>query len=441
MRRFLTILTAAAVTAAALQAQEASGGWSLQQCIDHALEHNITLRQQENNVKQQEINVDIAKGSRLPEVSTSAGENFSFGRGLTENNTYSNTNTTSTSLSLGSSVPVFYGHRIRNSIKSSELDLSVATADLQKAREDISLQVAQAYMQILYGKEILDVARNQVTIDSLQVERLSAMLENGKASASQLAQQKAALGRSQYNVAQAQGSYDMALLDLSQLLELETPEGFSITIPQTTVENILLESPESIYDKAVASKPVISAEEFRLEAAEYAIKNAKAAFLPSISLSGGVGTNFYTASGVTSNSFYEQMKHNFSQYLGLSLSVPVFTGFQNRNQVRSTQLAKENQSLMLEAVKKGLYKEIQQAYYNAAAAREQYRSSIASKESARESFDLMLAKYENGKANITEFNEARDFYLEAESDLSRARYEYLFSAKLLDFYAGKPLTL
>ena len=133
------------------------------------------------------------------------------------------------------------------------------------------------------------------------------------------------------------------------------------------------------------------------------------------------------------------MKNNFSQYLGLSLSVPIFTRFSNRNNLRSAELSYRNQELQLENVKKSLYKEIQQAYYNAVASQEKYRSSEEAARSAEEAFRLTSAKYEIGQANITEFNEARDGWLRAESDLVRSRYEYLYSAKLLDFYRGRPL--
>ena len=178
---------------------------------------------------------------------------------------------------------------------------------------------------------------------------------------------------------------------------------------------------------------------FRLDATEFTIKSAKGAFLPSISANGGLGTNYYTMSAAPSAAFMEQIKHNFSQYLGLSLNVPIFTGFQTRNQVRAAELSRTNQMLQLENTKKTLYKEIQQAYYNAVAASQKYTSSIQAQASAKESFELVMGKYENGKANITEFNEARDAFLRSESDLSRSRYEYLYSAKLLDFYRGRPM--
>ncbi len=419
--------------------QTHSGPWTLAECIRHAQENNLTLQQTELQVKQRELQLETAKGSRLPMVSGSASENLSFGRGLTADNTYSNTNTTSTGLSLGTSVPIFQGLRISNNIKESELGLKAATADLEKAREDMSVAVAQAYVQILYNMELLDVANNQVGIDSLQLERLEVLLENGKASPSQVAQQKAALGQSRLSATQARNNLNISLLDLSQLLELPDPEGFSIVRPEVPIDGILLGNPEDIYAEAIDSKPAVRAEMLRLDATEFSIKSAKGAFLPSISASGGIGTNYYTMSAAPSDVFFNQIKNNFSQYLGVSLSVPIFTGFQTRNQVRAAELAKTNQKLLLENTKKTLYKEIQQAYYNAVAASEKYRSSGDALASAKESFELVLAKYENGKANITEFNEARDSWLKAESDLVRSRYEYLYSAKLLDFYRGRPL--
>lgn len=438
MKRIL-FLPITVLLAGAAFGQNHSGPWSLAECIRHAQENNITLQQQSLQVKQQEIQLDNAKGSRLPQVSGSVSENFSFGRGLTADNTYSNTNTTSSGISLGTSVPIFQGLRIRNSINEGELNLQAATADLEKAKEDMSVAVAQAYVQILYNMELLDVALNQVVIDSLQVERLMSMLENGKTSPAQVAQQKAALGQSRLSATQARNNLNLSLLDLSQLLELPNPEGFSIVRPDVPIDGILLGNPEDIYAEAIDNKPSVKAEMFRLDASEFSIKSAKGAFLPSISASGGIGTNYYTMSAAPSAAFMEQIKHNFSQFLGLSLSVPIFSGFQNRNQVRAAELYRTNQMLQLENTKKTLYKEIQQAYYNAVAAGDKYRSSGDALESARESFDLVQAKYENGKANITEFNEARDNWLKAESDLLRSRYEYLYSAKLLDFYRGRPL--
>ncbi len=437
MRKTLPLLLL--LLAASVATAQEHGPWSLRDCIGYALEHNISLQQQGLQVQQQELQLSTSKGSRLPSVSANASENFSFGRGLTADNTYSNTNTTSTGFSLGASVPVYQGSRISNSIRQDELNLKAVTADFERAKENVSMAVAQAYVQILYNMELLDVARNQVAIDSLQVERLTGMLENGKASPAQVAQQRAALGQSRLNATEALNSLKLAVLDLTQLLELPSPEGFTIVRPVTDLEGTILPDPERIYEDALLEKPAVKAEEFRLDASEYAIKIAKGGYLPTISASGGLGSNYYTMSSAPSTSFADQMKNNFSQYLGLTLSVPIFNGFQTRNQVRAAELARKNQMLQLENTRKTLYKEIQQAYYNAVAAREKLLSSKEAEASAKESYDLVTAKYENGKANITEFNEARDAFMRSESDLSRARYEFLYATKLLDFYQGREL--
>ncbi len=423
-----------------VQAQERQVPWSLADCVDYALEHNITVRQQEISVAQREIELNTAQNSRLPGVSGSMSENFSFGRGLSADNTYENSNSTSTGISLGADVPVFQGFRIRHNIELQKLNLAAASADLDRIKDNISVQVAQAYVQILYNMEILEVAKNQVAIDSLQVERIEAMVENGKASAVQLAQQKSALSQSKYSKTMAQNNLNLSLLDLSQLLELSSPEGFAVAKPDpSALQPGILETPEQVYAAAVGVKPSIQAEMTRLDAASSQISLAKSYRLPSISLSGGVGTNYYTSSVRAATAFTQQIKNNFSQYLGVSLSVPIFSRFSVRNSIRSSQLSYMNQELQVESAKKSLYKEIQQAYANAVASQAKYISSMESAASAQESFDLVQAKYETGKANITEFNESRSAMVKALSDLAQSRYESYFNSKVLDFYKGIPL--
>ena len=202
--------------------------WSLRECCNYAVEHNISIKQQQNQCRQQELNLSTAKNSRLPDLSGSVGQNFSFGRGLTAENTYSNTNTSSTSFSLGTSIPLFTGFQIPNQIKLNQLNLEAATADLEKAKNDIRMQVAQAYVQILYDMEIADVARRQIAIDSAQVVRLEAFVSNGKASEAELSQQRATLANSRLTATQADNNYRLSILTLTQLLELPSPEGFRI---------------------------------------------------------------------------------------------------------------------------------------------------------------------------------------------------------------------
>ena len=438
MRRI--ILTAALVAAFAAGARAQERVWTLPQCIDHALENNLSVKRSGLNVEQREIDLNTAENNRLPSVSGSAGQNFSFGRGLTADNTYANTNTTNTSFSVGAQVPVFNGFQIKHNIELSKLNLAAATADLEKAKDDIRVAVAQAYVQILYNMEILDVARSQVEIDSLQVVRLTEMASNGMVASADVSAQEATLAQSRVSATQAENNVALAILDLTQLLELPSPEGFRIARPSVEgLETVMLMDPEAIYAEAVQFKPAVKAEEIRLDQALKSIDLAKDSFLPSLSLSGGLGTNYYTSSGFPSAGFSSQLKNNFSQYIGLNLSVPIFSHFSNRNQVRNARLQYSSQEIVLDNSRKSLYKEIQQAYYNAIGSQAKYRSSQVAAASAEDAFELAQAKYENGKSGITEFNEAKGRYMSAASNLVQARYEYLYQSKILDFYRGRDL--
>ena len=429
MKKLILILLGLMPLSAAAQ------GWTLKDCIDYALENSITVRQADIAVKEREVSLNTAQMSRLPAVSGAVSENISFGRGLGADNVYENANNTGTSFNLGASVPIFQGFAINNQIAMQKLNLAAAEKDLERIKDDIRLAVAKGYIQVLYDMEILDVARSQVEIDSVQVDRLVAMKAAGKASEAQVAQQKSALGQSRYSETVSRNTLAMDLLDLSQLLELQTPEGFSVVRPSKGELDIhVLYSPEDIYADAVERRPAVKAEETRLQSAEKQIAYAKSQYYPSLMLSGGIGTNYYTSSRTQMSSFADQMKNNFSQSIGLTLSIPIFNRLATRNNVRMAELERRNMELEVELVKKSLYKEIQQAYYNALGAQSRYLSSMDAESSAKESYSLMLAKYENGKANITEFNEAKQAYLKSASDLAQARYEFLYCSRLLDFY-------
>ena len=436
-------VTAAISTLTPLTAAAQSHQWTLRECCDYAVAHSITIKQQENQCRQQELQLSTSKNSRLPDLSASVGQNFSFGRGLTEANTYSNTNTSSTSFSLGTSVPLFTGFQIPNQIKLNQLNLEAATADLEKAKNDIQTQVAKAYVQILYDMEIADVARRQVAIDSMQVVRLQALVDNGKASGAELSQQQASLASSRLTATQAENTQRLAVLTLTQLLELPTPDGFTVVRPvlneELRMKNQGCPSPDAIYAEALGVKPEILAQQLRLRATDHSIKIAQAGYMPTLSLSGGLGSNYYTTSGFNADGFGTQLKNNFSQYIGLNLSIPIFNRFQTRNSVRNARIEQQNQQLALDKTKKTLYNEIQQVYYNTLNAQEKEKSSAEAVRSSNDAFQLMQAKYENGKATITEFNEAKNTYLRAESDYVQARYELLYQFALVQFYRGRSL--
>jgi outer membrane protein len=272
------------------------------------------------------------------------------------------------------------------------------------------------------------------------VARLQALLNIGKASEAELAQQKATLAQSQLTATQANNNLQLALLSMTQLLELESPEGFSVVRPEIgTVGGYVIATPEDIYADALATKPEIQAQQLRLRATENSIKIAQAGYYPTLSFSAGLGSNYYKTSGFKADGFADQMKNNFSQYLGFNLNIPIFNRFQTRNSVRSAKLDRQNQTLQLDNTKKALFKEIQQVYYNAVAANQKLMSSQQACESSETAFRLTQAKYEQGKATITEFNEAKNNYLKAESDLTQTRYEFLYQQALIRFYQGKEI--
>ena len=238
------------------------------------------------------------------------------------------------------------------------------------------------------------------------------------------------------NVVQTNNNYKLALLDLSQLIELETPEGFNLESPAVNLDLIPLTPPDEIFQTAMVSKASIQAAQFRLEGSKHNIRIAQSNYYPQLSLNGSLGTNYYSTIDRT---FSQQMNDNFNKYVGFNLSVPIFNRLSTRNRVRTARLQRENYALQLDNAKKTLYKEIQQAWYNAAAAESKYTSSHTATVASEESFKLMSEKYENGKANAVEYNEAKQNLMKSQSDELQAKYDYLFRTKILDFYKGEPI--
>ena len=414
--------------------------WTLKECTDWALEHNLTIASQTITREKSAVEKNTAEWSWVPNVNGSVSQNWNFGRSIGGNNTYERGNTANTSFNLSSSMPLFDGLATPRRIQLTRLNLEAATKDLEKARDDIRVSVAKAYVQVLYNYEIEGVARRQLQIDSMQVERLQGRFENGKASAADVAQQKASQASSHLTWVQAQNNVRSALLDLAQLLELHVWEGFHIERPAVDMEFVLLSSPDDIFADALGIRPAIRAEELRLEGTYRSIQVAHAQHLPTLNLSAGLGTNYYS-SFAAAQGFWNQLSNNFSQYVGLTLNIPIFTRFSARNQLRTARLNRVNQQIQLQRVKNTLYKEIVQAWNGAVAAQAKWESAQKAQEAAQAAFELKEAQYENGKATITEFNEARNRLVKSQSDAAQATYEYLFQTHLVEFYRGGELTL
>lgn len=428
------LIALAVLTAPTDSLPDLSHPWSLQECIDWAMDNNLTVAGSEITVENQKVNENTARMAWLPAVNGSVDETVSFGRGIGGNNTYEKGNNASTSFSIGANMTLFDGLATPRRMQLAKLNLEAATADLEKARDDVSVQVAQAYVQILYNYEIRDVAARQVSIDSLQVERLQGLYSTGRASAAEVSQQKATLAQSRVTLIQADNNIRTSLLTLAQLLEFPYWEGFQVVRPKVNFTSALLPDPEEIYAQALGVRPAIQAEKLRLQGAQKQIQIAKAGYYPSLSLRGGVGTNYYTS--FATQGFWDQLNSNFSKYISLSLNIPIFNKFTVRNQVRSAKLQYRSQELQLLRVQHTLYKEIQQAWNSAVASQAKHAASLDAAAAAEDAFTLTKAKYENGKATITEFNESLARLVKAQSDSVQATYECLYQTALVEFYRG-----
>ncbi len=429
-----------------MQAQE---GWSLRDCINYAIDNNISIRKVANTVDQSAVDVNTAKWARLPDLSGSGRHSWNWGRSEvdkplnpddpTDTRTYKVTENIynfSNSFGLSTTVPLFTGFEIPNQQALTKLNLKAAMADLEKAKNDIAINVASAYLQVLFNQELSKVASGQVTLSKEQLNRLTRLLEVGKASTAQVAEAKARLAQDEMSAVQASNNYELSILDLTQLLELPTPENFYLAQQDTVILFKSLTPPDDIYTEAILNKPEIQAAQFRYEASEKNIKIAQSNYYPNLSLYGNIGTS-YSSSRIPG--FNKQFKDNFNQNIGLNLSVPIFNRFATRNRVKTAKLQQLNIALDLDNTKKNLYKDIQQAWYSAVASESKYNSSVVAVQANEESFRLMSEKFDNGKATSVEYNESKQNLMKALSDRIQAKYEYLFRTKILDFYKGIPI--
>lgn len=435
MKKTIAICIAAAFSLCA----PAQRVMTLAQCIDYAVSHNVNVKRYANNVEQQKVQLSTARNSRLPDLTAGASQSFNFGRGLNSENDYVNRNTQSTGFNLQTSVPLLTGGRIPNEIAMSRLNLQAATADLEHARQSIALQVAAAYLQAVYAAEVVKVQEAQVAFSKIQEDRISKLFNAGKSPESDVVEAHSQVAQDEMGRTQAKCDYKLAMLDLSQLLELSSPDSIEIVAPQGETSPTLPPLPDRIFARAEGVKPEIQAEKLRLQAAEKNIRIAKAALYPTLSLGAGLSSEYYKTSGYQAASFSKQLSDNFNKSIGLSLNIPIFNRLATRNSIRQAKLQQSEQALQLNETKKTLYKEIQQAYYNAVNAQAKYESALAARKAAESNFNMMTGKFENGRANATELEEAKTKRANAITSTLQAKYEYILRMKIIEFYEGNKL--
>lgn len=408
--------------------------WTLQECIDYALENNLNVRQRGNDVIQAENELTAAKDAVLPTVSAQGQQSWNFGRGLTASNTYADRNTSNFGFSVGLNLPLFQGLQAIRQIDYQRTYLNSILENLEAAKDDITLQVIAQYLQVLYSQEMEQIASAQAELTGEELERRQALLEVGKIPEADMLDAKSQDAQARMQYVTAQNDTRLALLDLSQLLRLESADGFTIATPDEPLPE--LKDPRQVYDSAMEINHSVRAGRLQVDAASQQVRVAKTGWIPRLSLSAGLGSNYYKISEMANEKFADQIKHNFAQSVSLNLNIPIFDAFQTRNAVRRAKVNELSTQLNFETASDNLYKSIQQAYYQAVGARERHTASEAAVTSSEAALNAVKEKYGLGRATPVEFDNAKNQYIKSLSERTQAKFELLLRSRILDFYAS-----
>lgn len=449
-----------------------SNVWDLQQCVDYAQKNNINLKQSEISTRISKNNANQSKAAILPTINAGAQHTYNFGRTIDRyTNTFANTQVLSQNFYVSSNVVIWSGLAQYNNIKANQyLYLSNTESYLQQ-RNDLALNVATAYINVIFSDEIFQIAKAQFKITQEQLERTQKLADAGTLAKSAVFDLKAQLANEEVNVTSSDNNYQIAMLTLKQLLNLDTLNNFSISRPNVDVLNNELASlsVQNIYETALKNQHSIKSANYSLLAAERNLAVAKGRVSPTLSATGSLGTgtseldknidavNFVgwdttavTTGGdfvisprtevVTSKkSFSDQFSDNVNKSVGFTLSIPIFNGLQNYTGVKNAQLNALNAKYSQDLTEQNLYKTIAQAYANARAALNKYNATKLSVDASEQSFYYAQQKYNVGAISTFDYNNAKTRLQSAQSNLVQAKYDYVFKLKVLDFYQGKEL--
>lgn len=457
---FLTAFSASAQT-----------GWDLQQCINYALTHNLTLRQQGVANEINKNNVTQSKAQILPTLNAGVSHNYNFGQTIDRfTNTFANTQVLSQNFFISSGVVLWSGLSQYNTIKANEYNYLSGVENLKQLQNDISLNVANAYIGVIFSEEILKISQNQYLVTQEQLDRTLKLVNAGAVAKSVEYDIRAQLANEAVNVTTADNNYQISLLNLRQLMNLDSLGNFNIVRPEINMqENQLLQNNiQGVYEEGLKTQPSIKRGEYAILSAEKNLAANRGRISPTLSFNASMGTGtsglakdilgynyrLYT-SGITSrgDSVYspqveaitrktplnEQFKNNINQSIGFSLTIPLFNGLQTHTAIKNAKLSALNAQFSQDLAKQNLYKNIAQAYANAKASLDKYNATKLSVDAANESFKYAQQKFNAGVISAFDFSTSKNRLYAAESNLLQAKYDYVFKLKVLDYYQGKPL--
>lgn len=427
--------------------------WSLRECVDYAVKNNLQVIQNEYSKQTQEANLKIAKKNYLPSVSGSIGNTVSFGQtsfgtGSLRNDVFRN------SANLGAEVLVYNNGRLDKTVRKNQYDLEASLYDVETIKNDISLQIAQQYLTTLLNKEIVKISESTVANAKKQYDKAKITTSVGTTAQTVLAEAEAALAREKQNLKTAEINVGRSLFALAQLLQLQDYKNFDVedvSVPgQLTPE---LKSVNEVLATAYESQPQIKAAESRIKSAEAQTEVSKTAFWPTVTASAGIGS-FYTnllntditgydslLNPVYERDFFGQYKDNFGQQASISVNIPIFNKGITKLQVEQSKINESVAKNSFEQQKQAVRQNVQKAQFDADANYEVYLSAVEAEKSSKLSMDFAEKSYAAGRTTIFDLNVARNNYANAQGSVAQAKYNYLFSLKLLNFYAGIPLSL
>lgn len=441
-----TILSAALP----LYAQENSNGkeWTLQECINYALEKNIQLQQNKISLQESEIDIKDARASLFPSLSFSTGHNVVNRPYQEQSNTVSGTEIISSdekttyngNYSLNAQWTLWNGGQRLNNLKQQKTNRDIARLTVSETENTLQEQITQLFIQILYADESIQINKSTLEVSKATYKRGQELFAEGSLSKADLAQLEAQVSDDQYQFVTAESTWRNYKLQLKQLLELDGSEEFNLVLPELNDENILkmLPSQTDVYQAAMAIRPEIQSSRLSIENAKLGISAAKAGYYPTISLSASSSS---TTNSASTNNWAQQMKYGWNNMIGISLSIPIFDNRQNKSNVQKARLQYNTSQLDLINKQKELYSTIEGLWLDALNAQQQYVAAETKVKSSQTSFDMVNEQFNLGMKNTVELLTEKNNLLSAKQQLVQAKYMAILNRTLLNFYAGNNIEL
>ena len=446
--------------------------WTLEQCVNYAWTHNISIKQAELSRETAKNNYTSSKGNLLPTINGVASNTYDYGRTIDQfTNTFANTEVLSDNFYLSANLTIFGGLQNLNTIKQNQTAYEASAYDLQSNQNTLALNVASGYLQVLLDQELLQEAKDQNEVTMQQVEKTQKMVVAGSVAKGNLYDVQAQEANDAVNVVNAENQLDIALLSLAQLLDIDSVQLFKIAHPDLSIpDNPSINNPDLVYSEALTNQPDIKSAELKWESAEKARQVAAGALYPRLVLSATVGTGYssgddaisasingYAPFGITQNGelvyvpnevysyqlipFKTQLNDNFNKTIGFRLTIPILNGLHSNMAYKNAKISALNAYYTYQSTELTLRKNVQQAYADAFGALKKYYATEKSVQSFKEAYDYTRVKFDAGIATSLDYNTAKTNLEKAESDLLQAKYTYIFKLKVLDYYEGKPLKL